>query len=72
MTGLPENSDGAFVSDETSTEHVRFLGAVTTIVADADATDGALTVPEIDAPPGYENDLHTHRPSELFHVLSVR
>ena len=54
MTELPENSDGAFVSDETSTEHVRFLGAVTTIVADADAADGALTVPEIDAPPGYE------------------
>lgn len=24
---------------------------------------------EIDAPPGYENGLHTHPPSELFYVL---
>jgi len=29
-----------------------------------------LTVTEIDAPPNYENNLHTHPPNELFYVLS--
>jgi quercetin dioxygenase-like cupin family protein len=56
--------------DEESTEQFLFLGAVVSIVADGTATGGALTVTEIDAPPNYENNLHTHPPNELFYVLS--
>ena len=50
-------------------EHYLFLGAVITIVADGTTTDGALTVTRIDAPPNYENNLHSHPPNELFYVL---
>ena len=56
--------------DAESTEHYLFLGAVISIVADSTTTEGVLTVTEIDAPPNYENNLHTHPPSELFYVLN--
>ena len=60
---------GRYVFDAESSEHLLFLGAVVTIVADGSDTDGALTVTVIDAPPGYENNLHTHPPAELFYVV---
>ena len=50
-------------------EHYLFLGAVISIVAEGSETEGALTVTEIDAPPEYENNLHSHPPHELFYVL---
>jgi hypothetical protein len=37
-------------SDVESAEHLQFLGAVITVVADGDDTSGALTVTQIDAP----------------------
>lgn len=67
---MPGDASDSFAIDSDRAEHVLFLGAVITIVADGEATDGALTVTEIDAPPGYENNLHTHPPNELFYVVS--
>ncbi len=66
---MSEDPRGSYAFDAESAEHIAFLGAVITIVADGTATDGALTVTTIDAPPGYENNLHTHPPNELFYVL---
>lgn len=66
---MSDESLGSYAFDAESGEHVLFLGAVITIVADGTATDGALTVTTIDAPPGYENNLHAHPPNEMFHVL---
>lgn len=58
-----------FSFDADSAEHYQFLGAVITIVVDGTTTDGALTVTVIDAPPDYENNLHSHPPNELFYVV---
>lgn len=66
---MPEEETERYSFDEESTEHVLFLGAVVSIVADGTMTGGVVTVTEIDAPPSYENNLHTHPPSELFYVL---
>lgn len=66
---MPSDTPVSFTFDSENAEHLLFLGAVITVVADGEATDGTLTVTEIDAPPGYENNLHTHAPSELFYVL---
>lgn len=69
MRPVPNDNSAQYAFDATSAEHVLFLGAIITIVADSDDTGGALTVTEIDAPPGYENNLHTHPPNELFYVV---
>lgn len=66
---MSEDQSDRYAFDAGSAEHVLFLGAVITIVADGAATGGTLTVTEISAPSGYENNLHTHPPSELFYVL---
>ncbi|ELY46222.1 cupin domain-containing protein [Natronorubrum tibetense] len=50
-------------------EHLHVLGSTMTITADGDDTDGEFTVVDMLAPPGFENGLHTHAPSEVFHVL---
>lgn len=41
-----------------------------TITADSEDTDGAFSVMDMLAPPGFENGLHTHEPAEVFHVIS--
>jgi len=70
---MSEEETERYSFDEESTEHLLFPRAVVSIVADGStATGGALTVTEIDAPPSYENNLHTHPPNELFYVLSGR
>lgn len=66
---MSDDSTSQYSFDGDSAEHYLFLGAVITIVTDGTATDDSLTVTEIDAPPGYENNLHTHPPNELFYVL---
>lgn len=66
---MSKDSPGQYSFDSDSVEHYLFLGAIITIVTDDTTTDGALTVTEIDAPPKYENNLHTHPPNELFYVL---
>lgn len=63
------SNDPTYRFDSDSGEHYLFLGAIVTIVTDGATTDGAITVTEIDAPPGYENNLHTHPPHELFYVI---
>ena len=67
---MSDAKPGRFSFDAESAEHYLFLGAVITVVTDGTATGGAVTVTEIDAPPNYENNLHTHPPGELFYVLS--
>jgi quercetin dioxygenase-like cupin family protein len=67
---MTRDSTSQYSFDSDSVVHYLFLGAIITIVTDDATTDGALTVTEIDAPPGYENNLHTHPPSELFYVLN--
>lgn len=67
---MSDDSTSQYSFDEDAAEHYLFLGAIITIVSDGTATDGSLTVTEIDAPPNYENNLHTHPPSELFYVLN--
>lgn len=66
---MSPHPSGPYTFEAESAEHYLFLGAVVTIVADGTATEGTLTVTEIDAPLGYENNLHTHPPGELFYVL---
>lgn len=66
---MSEDPPDRYAFDAESGEHLLFLGAIVTIVADGTATDETLTVTEIRALPGYENNLHTHPPSELFYVL---
>lgn len=67
---MSDDPPGRYSFDAESAEHYLFLGAVVTIVVDGTATDGALTVTEINAPPNYQNNLHTHPPNELFYVLN--
>lgn len=67
--GMPEQSPDQHAFDVESAEHLLFLGAVIAILTDGDTTGGAPTVTQIDALPGYENNLHTHPPNELFYVL---
>ncbi|MFP8956751.1 cupin domain-containing protein [Natrialbaceae archaeon A-CW3] len=50
-------------------EHLHVLGATITITTDSGMTDGEFTVMDMLAPPGFENGLHTHEPSEIFHVV---
>ncbi|WP_435075593.1 cupin domain-containing protein [Halorubrum sp. HHNYT27] len=66
---MSDDSTGQYSFGGDSAERYLFLGAIITIVTDGTATDGSVTVTEIDAPPGYENNLHTHPPNELFYVL---
>lgn len=66
---MSDDSNSRFGFDGDAAERYLFLGAVITIRLDGATTDGSLTVTEIDAPPGYENNLHAHPPNELFYVL---
>jgi quercetin dioxygenase-like cupin family protein len=50
-------------------EHYHVLGATLSITADGEATDGEYLVLDMLIPPMFENGLHTHDPSEVFHVI---
>lgn len=50
-------------------EHYHVLGATLSITAGSEATDGEYLVLDMLAPPTFENGLHTHGPSEVFHVI---
>jgi quercetin dioxygenase-like cupin family protein len=53
----------------TESEHYHVLGATLSITADAETTNGEYLVLDILVPPMFENGLHTHDPSEVFHVI---
>jgi mannose-6-phosphate isomerase-like protein (cupin superfamily) len=53
----------------TAPEHYHVLGATLSIAADATATDGEYLVLDMLVPPMFENGLHTHEQSEVFHVI---
>ncbi|MCU4742768.1 cupin domain-containing protein [Natronoglomus mannanivorans] len=53
----------------TDAEHVHVLGATISITADSETTDGEYLVLDMLVPPMFENGLHTHDPSEVFHVI---
>lgn len=51
-------------------EHWWLLGCLATVKVGPDATGGALTVAELELPPGYAVPPHSHRDEEeLFYVL---
>jgi quercetin dioxygenase-like cupin family protein len=50
-------------------QHYHVLGATISITAGSETTDGEYVVMDILAPPGFENGLHTHEQSEIFHVI---
>lgn len=50
-------------------EHYHVLGATLSITADAETTDGEYLVLDMLVPPMFENGLHTHEQSEVFHVI---
>jgi mannose-6-phosphate isomerase-like protein (cupin superfamily) len=50
-------------------EHYHVLGATLSITADTDTTDGEYLVLDMLVPPMFENGLHTHEESEVFHVI---
>jgi quercetin dioxygenase-like cupin family protein len=50
-------------------DHYHVLGATVSITADAETTDGEYLVLDMLVPPGFENGLHTHEQSEVFHVV---
>jgi quercetin dioxygenase-like cupin family protein len=57
-------------TDSRSTrDHYHVLGATLSITADAEATDGEYLVLDMLVPPSFENGLHTHEQSEVFHVI---
>jgi len=53
----------------TASEHYHVLGATLSITADAETTDGEYLVLDVLVPPMFENGLHTHEQSEVFHVI---
>jgi mannose-6-phosphate isomerase-like protein (cupin superfamily) len=52
-----------------ASEHYHVLGATLSITADAEMTDGEYLVMDMLVPPMFENGLHTHEQSEVFHVI---
>jgi mannose-6-phosphate isomerase-like protein (cupin superfamily) len=50
-------------------EHYHVLGATVSITADAETTGGEYLVLDMLVPPMFENGLHTHEQSEVFHVI---
>ncbi len=52
-----------------ASEHYHVLGATLSITADADSTNGEYLVLDMLVPPMFENGLHTHEQSEVFHVI---
>ena len=50
-------------------EHIHVLGATLSITADSETTNGEYLVLDMLIPPMFENGLHTHDPSEVFHVI---
>ena len=55
--------------DFSNAEHLHALGATLSITADGETTDGEYLVLDMLIPPMFENGLHTHDPSEVFHVI---
>ena len=53
----------------TAPDHYHVLGATLSITADAETTDGEYLVLDMLVPPMFENGLHTHEQSEVFHVI---
>jgi quercetin dioxygenase-like cupin family protein len=53
----------------TESEHYHVLGATLSITADTETTNGEYLVLDMLVPPMFENGLHTHDPSEVFHVI---
>lgn len=53
----------------TTPEHYHVLGATLSITADSETTDGEYLVLDMLVPPMFENGLHTHEQSEVFHVI---
>ena len=53
----------------TEPEHYHVLGATLSITADSETTDGEYLVLDMLVPPMFENGLHTHEQSEVFHVI---
>ena len=64
QVNIPQEFSGA--------EHLHVLGATLSITADSEATDGEYLVLDMRVPPMFENGLHTHDPSEVFHVVEGR
>jgi mannose-6-phosphate isomerase-like protein (cupin superfamily) len=50
-------------------DHYHVLGATLSITADSEATNGEYLVFDMLVPPMFENGLHTHDQSEVFHVV---
>ena len=50
-------------------EHYHVLGATLSITADSETTNGEYLVLDMLVPPTFENGLHTHEQSEVFHVI---
>lgn len=61
QVNIPQDFSGA--------EHIHVLGATLSITADSETTDGEYLVLDMLVPPTFENGLHTHDPSEVFHVI---
>lgn len=53
----------------TEPEHYHVLGATLSITADAETTNDEYLVLDMLVPPMFENGLHTHEQSEVFHVI---
>ncbi|ELZ45119.1 hypothetical protein C464_12770 [Halorubrum coriense DSM 10284] len=64
MSNYTPNSDTRNTPD-----HYHVLGATLSITADAKTTDGEYLVLDMLVPPMFENGLHTHEQSEVFHVI---
>lgn len=50
-------------------DHYHVLGATLSITADSESTNDEYLVLDMLVPPMFENGLHTHKQSEVFHVI---
>jgi quercetin dioxygenase-like cupin family protein len=53
----------------TDSDHYHVIDATLSITADTETTDGEYPVLDMPVPSRFENGLHTHEQSEVFHVI---
>jgi quercetin dioxygenase-like cupin family protein len=58
-----------YTQEFSTADHYHVLGATISITADSDTTNGEYLVLDVLVPPLFENGLHTHDQSEVFHVV---
>ncbi len=62
-------TQGNILREYSDSERIHVPGATLSITADSEMTDGEYLELDMLIPPMFENDLHTHDPSKVFHMI---